>query len=158
MKTRVISRLLTTRSPGQTLAEFGVTSLVFLMLIFGIMEMAEAVNAYNDMSTAAREAARYAIVHSPTSANSPCPTSGDCPAVQTWAVGYAPFLAQTDVTARFTCETTNTCTAPNGAATVTPASQDYAVITITHSYPIQVPGTPAVNLSLSASSRMLVAQ
>ena len=157
MKTRLVARLLTTRSRGQTLAEFAVTALVFLMLIFGIMEMGLAINAYNDMSSAAREAARYAMVHSPTSANSPS-TSAPHGDIQGVAVNYAPFLSTSDVSATFTCEATSTCTGPHGKSTATPPSQNYAVITITHSYPINIPGTSAVNLSLSASSKMLVAQ
>lgn len=146
MNIRRVLRLLTNRSAGQTLGEFAVTAGIFLMLIVAIMEMALAVNAYNDMSSAAREAARYAMVHSPTSSNSPCPggTNVQCPAVQNQAVNYAPFLSTGDVSATFTN--------PTGSAS------DYAVVVITHTYPVKIPFISAINLSLSASSKMLVSQ
>jgi Flp pilus assembly protein TadG len=146
MNTRRLSRFLKGRPSGQTLWEFGYTSVVFLMLLFGIMEIAQAVNAYNDISSAAREAARYAMVHSPTSSNNPCPTGTgvQCAAVQNQAVSYAPFLSATDVSATFSNPTN--------------PAQDYAVVVITHTYPLSIPFTAAVNLNLSASSRMLVAQ
>jgi Flp pilus assembly protein TadG len=143
MNRRGISTALAHSCAGQTLAEFAMTSSVFLLLLFAIMETALAVNAYNNVSTAAREAARYAMVHSPTSANSPCPAS-DCSAVQQQAVNYAPFLALSDVAVTFTNPTTPT--------------QDYAEIQITHTYPLNIPFMSAVNLHLSASSQMLVSQ
>jgi len=144
MKRRRVSLLLASRSAGQTLAEFAVTATVFLLLLFGIMQMAMAVNAYNDVCTAAREAVRYAIVHSPTSANNPCPSSGQCAAVQLQAVSYAPFLSQSDVSATFGV--------PTGL------SQDYALVQITHTYPLKIPFMSSINLHLKASSQMLVSQ
>ncbi len=126
------------------MAEFAVTATVFLSLLFGIMEMAQAVNAYNDVSTAAREAARYAIVHSPTSANSPSqgPSYTD---IQQQAVNYAPFLSTSDVTVSFPADAQ------------LPSKTD-ALVQITHTYTLSIPFVSAVNLQLSASSRMLVSQ
>ncbi|MGA7871913.1 MAG: TadE family protein [Candidatus Binatus sp.] len=122
------------------MAEFAVAATVFLLVLFGIMEMAIAVNAYNDVSAAAREAARYAIVHSPTSA---VPESDST--IAGIAVNYAPFLAASDVTVSF----------PSDARI--PAQSD-ALIQITHTYPLEIPFMPSVNLHLSASSQMLVSQ
>jgi Flp pilus assembly protein TadG len=146
MKMRRVSGLLARRSPGQTMMEFVLVAGAFFLLMFGILEMALAVNAYNDVSTAAREAARYAMVHSPTSNNNPCPTGTgvQCPAVQAQAVSYAPFLSTTDVSATFSNPSSST--------------SDYAVIVITHTYPLSVPFMSAVNLNLKASSTMLVSQ
>ncbi|MGA7871108.1 MAG: TadE/TadG family type IV pilus assembly protein [Candidatus Binatus sp.] len=122
------------------MAEFAGTATVFLLLLFGIMEMALAVNAYNNVCTAAREAARYAIVHSPTSA---VPESNST--IAGIAVNYAPFLTTSDVTISF----------PSDAEI---PSQKDALIQITHTYRLHVPFMSAVNLHLSASSRMLVSQ
>jgi Flp pilus assembly protein TadG len=158
MKKRRVSLLLASQSRGQTLTEFAMGLTVFSLLVYGIMQMALAVNAYNAMSTAAREAARYAIVHSPTSAsNNSCPsgTGAQCTQVQNVAPKYAPFLSMSgcatptnsppcDVSATFTNPTSN--------------SQDYAVVVITHTYPLSIPFLSAVNLNLSASSKMLVSQ
>jgi Flp pilus assembly protein TadG len=140
MNRRFISRSVASRSAGQAMAEFAVTASVFLLLLFGIMEMALAVNAYNNVSTAAREAARYAVVHSPTSA---VPESDDN--IAAVAVNYAPFLSASDVTVSF-------------PADAQIATQKDALVQITHTYPLNIPFMSAVNLQLSASSRMLVSQ
>jgi len=134
---------------------------VFLLLMFGIMEMAMAVNAYNNVCTAAREAARYAIVHSPTAAGSPCPSSGCsaaelqsvCTAIQQQAVDYAPFLSQ----GGGGCTTGDINVSFTNPPPASP-SQDYAVVQITHTYALNVPFMSAINLNLSASSKMLVSQ
>ncbi len=122
------------------MAEFAVSAGVFLLLLFGIMQMAMAVNAYNDVSTAAREAARYAVVHSPTSAVPE--TSSTIAGI---AVNYAPFLSTGDVTVSF----------PADARIPT---QSDALIQITHTYPLSIPFMSSINLQLSSSSRMLVSQ
>jgi len=144
MNRRMISLLLARKSAGQAMAEFAVVAAAFLLLIFGIMEMGLAVNAYNDVSTAAREAARYAVVHSPTSANNPS-TTPPYSDIQQQAVGYAPFLSTSDVTVSFPADAQLT-------------TQKDALVQITHSYPLNIPFMSAVNLQLSASSRMLVSQ
>jgi Flp pilus assembly protein TadG len=144
MKKRSLSILLTSRSAGQAMAEFAVVAAAFLLLLLGIMEMALAVNAYNDVSTAAREAARYAVVHSPTSNNNPS-TTPPYSDIQQQAVNYAPFLSTSDVTVSFPADAQ------------IPAQKD-ALVQITHTYPLNIPFMSAVNLQLSSSSRMLVSQ
>ncbi|MGH9943141.1 MAG: TadE/TadG family type IV pilus assembly protein [Pyrinomonadaceae bacterium] len=47
---------------GAYLVEFAVASLVFFLMLFGVMEFGRAIWAYNSMAHAAREGARYAIV------------------------------------------------------------------------------------------------
>jgi Flp pilus assembly protein TadG len=153
MKIHGISLPLPGRPAGQTLTEFAMTVTLFSMFLFGIMQLGLAVNAYNSMSTAAHEAARYAMVHSPTSANSPCPSTGSCPSVAQQAVNYAPFLAKTDVTATFSCQST-TPPSCNAAS----SNSDYAVVSITHAYPLNIPFMSSVNLNLKANSQMLVSQ
>ncbi|MGA9723416.1 MAG: TadE/TadG family type IV pilus assembly protein [Candidatus Binatus sp.] len=144
MNIRGTSLPLAGRPAGQTLTEFAMTATVFLLLLFGISEIALAVNAYNSMSTAAHEAARVAMVHSPTSANSPCPKTGACGPVTQQAVNYAPFLATTDVSLTWTDSSS--------------ATLDYAVVSITHTYPLSIPFMPSFNLQLKADSKMLVSQ
>jgi len=68
-------------------------------------------------------------------------------------VNYAPFLslggggcAAGDVNVAFT-----------NPPTASP-SKDYAVIVISHTYPLNIPFMSSINLQLSSSSRMLVSQ
>ena len=48
---------------GQTLAEFAVVSLIFIILVVGIVDLSRAVYAYNMVKNAAREGARFAVLY-----------------------------------------------------------------------------------------------
>lgn len=62
---------------GQALVEFALVLPVLLMLIVGLFDVARAVQAENTLAFAAREAARYAIVHG-SDAASPIPQCASC--------------------------------------------------------------------------------
>ncbi len=62
------------RLRGQSGAEFAKISLYILTFIFAVMQGVGAVNAYNFVTYAARDAARYAMVRGATS---PAPATGD---------------------------------------------------------------------------------
>ena len=59
---------------GQSGAEFGKIVLYFMIFIFATMQGVGVLNAYNFVTYAARDAARYAMVHGATS---PSPASSD---------------------------------------------------------------------------------
>ena len=61
-----------TRSRGQTLVEFALVFPIFIAVLVGMVDVGRAVWANNAVANAAREAARYAIVHGGTYSN-PCP-------------------------------------------------------------------------------------
>ena len=48
---------------GQALVEFSLVSIVFFLLVFGMVDVGRAVWNYNTLAHATREGARYAIVH-----------------------------------------------------------------------------------------------
>ena len=48
---------------GQALTEFALISLIFFMLVFGMIDIGRAVWHYNALAEATREGTRYAIVH-----------------------------------------------------------------------------------------------
>ena len=60
---------------GQALAEFALVSLIFFMLIFGMIDIGRAVWHYNTLSQATREGTRYAIVHGADSLDASGPGS-----------------------------------------------------------------------------------
>ena len=60
---------------GQALAEFAMISVVFFMLIFGMIDVGRAVWHYNTLAQATREGTRYAIVHGADSADPSGPGS-----------------------------------------------------------------------------------
>lgn len=132
------------------MAEFGVVVGAFLLVLFATMEMASAAYSYHIVSTVAREGVRYAITHSPTSANPESPAN-----IQTYAAGYASGLDTTNLTvaATFCPHSDSTCTlAP--AASVLPDAR----VVVTYNYPLTIPFMSRVTLTLSSSSRMLVSQ
>ena len=71
-----------TRQQGAELAEFALlfTSLpVFLVLIFGVMDFSRAMYAYHSLSSAARQATRFALVRGNSCTGFPtaCPADAD---------------------------------------------------------------------------------
>jgi Flp pilus assembly protein TadG len=71
---------------GAALLEFGLAFLVFLSVLYGIMEFGRIVASYNIISGAAREGARYAMVHG--SASGSVATASDVESVvRNWAIG-----------------------------------------------------------------------
>jgi Flp pilus assembly protein TadG len=66
------------RSRGQALAEFALVIPIFLALLFGMFDLGKVIWASNSLANAAREGARFAIVHGGSKAN-PCPAGPAAP-------------------------------------------------------------------------------
>ncbi len=61
MKTTSFARNRSRR--GQAVVEFGLSFLVFMFVMYGIMEFGRMIASYNILAGAVREGARYATVH-----------------------------------------------------------------------------------------------
>jgi Flp pilus assembly protein TadG len=127
---------------GQTMVEFALTATVLVLLIFGLINMAILVYNYNTACSAAREAVRYAIVHSPTGPN-PATTAQ----IQQVAINYAPALNLTS----------SNITVSWPADSNLP-SQDDAKVAISHNYNLQIPFLPSITVTVTSTSQMLVSQ
>jgi len=127
---------------GATMAEFAMVAGVCFMLLIAVMEMSSAVYSYHMVCTAAREGVRYAIVHSPTSAN---PATTD--QIQDYAKTYASGLDASQLTV--------TATFPNDPRLVT---QKDAQVVVSYNYPLSIPFMSPITLSLTSTSKMLVSQ
>jgi Flp pilus assembly protein TadG len=127
---------------AQATLEFAIAISVFLLLTSVTMKMALAVYNYNMVSSAAREAVRYAIAHGPNSPN-PASTSQ----IQQVAINAAPGmnLSATDVSVKW-------MTDPN-----LPSRQD-AQIQVSYPYTLQIPFMSTRTLNLTSTSQMLAAQ
>ena len=55
---------------GAAIIEFGLAFLLFFTVVYAIMEFGRLVSSYNILAGAAREGARYAMVHGSASGNS----------------------------------------------------------------------------------------
>jgi Flp pilus assembly protein TadG len=77
------------RQRGAALLETSLAILLFLGLVFAVIEFGRAVYSYNVLAAATREATRYAIVHG-SGSSSPA-TEADLKArVTKWAIGLNP--------------------------------------------------------------------
>ena len=127
------------RQAGQSILELALSIMIVLTLILSIMNVGYGVYCYHTIAYAARAAVRYAITHGP---NSPLPATNA--QVQQAAVNSAIGMNLT---------TSNvTVTWPTDAKISTMKD---AKVVIT--YPFQLYLAP-VNLSLTTTSQMLVAQ
>ncbi len=127
---------------AQTLVEFALVASIFLLLLFAIMQLSLAVLTYNTVCFAAREAARYGMVHGP---NSPNPATNA--QIQQIAINAAPSL-----NLQASNITVNWVTDPN-----LPSKQDVQV-KLTYTYAIQIPFVAPVTANFVTSSQMLVSQ
>jgi len=127
---------------GVTMVEFSLVASAFFMLIFGVIQMALAVFAYNSVCAADREAVRYAMVHGPSSAN-PATTSQ----IQQVAMNVAPSL---------NLQTSNITVSWPTDSNI-PSQQD-AQVTISYNYKIHIPFMSTITLPLSSNSQMLASQ
>src|SRR4051812_38686345 len=64
------------RGRGQAVSEFALVFPLFLLLVLVVVDLARAIYVYAVISDAAREGARYAIVHGSESATDNPPVSG----------------------------------------------------------------------------------
>jgi Flp pilus assembly protein TadG len=69
------------RSPGQALVEFALVAPIFLLLLFSIIDFGRAVYYIQALNNAAREGARYAIVHGGNSVSPSGPMPPQIPVV-----------------------------------------------------------------------------
>src|SRR5258708_21864533 len=127
---------------GQAATEFAMIATVLFLLTFGVMMLGSAVYSYNTISNAAREAVRYAAVHSSSSA-APATDSQ----IEQVALDYAQGvnLALTDVHVTWPPD-------PNKGM------RSDAQVQISYTYNLKIPFMSAVALPLSSTSRMLVSQ
>jgi hypothetical protein len=110
--------------------------------MFAVMQMALSVYNYNTVCTAAREAARYAMVHSPTSAN-PATNAQ----IQQIAINSAVSLNSSQLTV--------TVSWPTDANL--PSLKD-AQVKVSYLYQLQIPLMSPVSLTLVSTSQILVSQ
>jgi Flp pilus assembly protein TadG len=127
---------------GQTMVEFAMVATVFLLLLFGIMQMALTVYNYNTVCSAAREAVRYAIVRSPTSAN-PATTAQ----IQQIAINTAVGLNTSQLTI-----------AVSWPADANLPTQTDARVKVSYQYQLQIPFFSPLTMTLASTSQMLVSQ
>jgi Flp pilus assembly protein TadG len=128
------------RQRGSSLVEGALCFTVFLMILFGMIDFGRGVFAYNFISYAAREGARYAIVRGQSSGRAA--TNADITAfIKQEAVGLDPSAV-----------TVNTSWTPdkNSGSTVQ--------VQVQYSFQPIVPYMPSGPLTFGSTSKMLISQ
>ena len=160
---------------GQAMVEFALVIPVFILLMVGLFDLGRVVWVNDTLATAAREAARFAIVHGPTSACpvGPSPAGTELPVAgpgclypspsrqaikdvaHKWAAGTS-----ADVTVSVCYGVVTTCTGDTDQA-VTPAPTNVrgtrVTVTVTSTVDLSVPSLVGFSgFNLQATSTMLV--
>ena len=142
--------------------EAALTLMIFLVLLFGVVEFTRAVYAYNFVSGAARQATRWASVRGSTckSLSGGCPVSTNGP-VQTYVRGLAPGgIDSTQVTTTTTWpqNPTNCPATPSNAPLCdvkVVVSYNFNFITLTNKIPF-LPGL--ASFTMTSTSDMIISQ
>lgn len=154
------------RARGQALVEFALIAPIFFLLLFGLIEFGRAVYTIQILDNAAREGARYAIVHG---AASTCP-SGPMPngeanncdpsgakvakEVRRSAIGVAGLTSgDLSVVTRW-CSNVSTCT--TGLGNGTNARNQTVQVGVTYTYRTLVPLVPLPDFTLTGGSTLVV--
>ena len=143
------------RERGASLVEMTLSLIVLLTLVFGIIEVSEALYTYEIISDAAREGTRYAMVRgSACSAPiTPCPaTSAN---VQTYLRGIAlPGINPTLLTATATWPTTGSSCTPSVSPCNNPGN--VVQVTVNYSFRMALPFVRTSTITLTSTSQMVI--
>jgi Flp pilus assembly protein TadG len=147
---------------GSAMVEFALSAVILLTVCFGILGVALAMYSYAFVSSAARDATRYAIVRGAT-------LKTDCT-----APGYATCVAQVSDITQFvqqesfpginpnnltvsatwlnadgtSCGTSDSCKVPGS----------FVYVKVSYPYVLSVPLLPSETFNVSGSSQMVIAQ
>jgi Flp pilus assembly protein TadG len=143
----IVKRLRPRCARGQSLGEFGMVAAAFIMLVFGVINVARAVYAYNTVCFAASTAIRYASLNG-ASSSSPATSA----TVQSLVYSLADGL-----------DASSTCPANKAGAicastTWNPNNSAGSNVTVTVTYEFQPLSAllPAATLSLSSTETMVI--
>lgn len=164
---------------GSTLFEMAITVILFLVMLFGIVDFGRALYTYHFLSNAAREASRWASVNGSTCG--PGGSSTSCPSCDASCNGTAPMnngpaseadvlnyvksitppgidVTQVNVT---TCGTAGGTECPGSVpaqcATTVNAPGCTVQVQVSYNFPFLVPIVQSGSIPMSSTSEMVIA-
>lgn len=158
---------------GSQLVEFGISVVVVLTIIFGVMDFSRAMYSYHFANSAAQQATRYAAVRgagwTPTSCSTAAPPnftmSFACQAASTDVQNYVrslslPLIKTSDITAVTTWPgTTPTCTGACSTCTTPNSKGCYVQVTVKHKFAFFMPFLPrSAGFTINSSSQRVIQQ
>lgn len=143
---------------GNTMVEMALSALLLLCFIFGVMEICLALYTYHNISEAAREATRFAIVRgsSCTSWSTACPASDTDIETYVQNLGYPgidPDPSKLTVTPTWSAY-------PNGAScpATGPCNSAGNLVTVKvhYNFPLSLPYISITTIPMSSTSSMII--
>lgn len=140
---------------GSNLVEYGIVLVLFLTMLFGVIDFGRAMYAYHFVSGAAREATRYAMVRGSSCPATECPSG---PASTTDIQNYVMNVpAGIDATQLTVTPTWN----PGGSVTCNgiPNSPGCVVeVQVSYNFSFLLPFMPKSSILMTSSSEMTISQ
>ncbi len=130
------------RARGQSLVEFALVVPVFLMIAFGTIDFGLAFDASMNITSAAREGARFGVTNPSTSA------------ITTKVRDVAGNLNNSRLTISVSCRTAAGAACPGGMSGATTGTT--LVVTVNYSYPMITPIAFGTVIPLSSTAQMRV--
>jgi Flp pilus assembly protein TadG len=156
------------REEGGTLVEFALVLVLFLTVLFGIMEFSRFMYTYHFVSNAAREATRYAVVRGSTWKATSCggvTSTLCCDAAGTDVTDFVTSITPPGITSdSLTVTTTWPGTAPSGAkgkcTTTNGVNSPGCLVEVEVSYPFTfiLPFISKSTFTLESTSEMVITQ
>lgn len=135
--------------------EFAISSSILFMVLFGIVEFALGLYAYNFLAYATKDAARYAMVR-----GSNCSVLNDCPNVTNTQIqtfinteGYPGITSAVTTTTTWTCEPIPDPALQNANCN---APGDLVTVTATYPFTLSVPFMNQTALTFHSTSAMII--
>jgi Flp pilus assembly protein TadG len=147
-------------SGGQALAEFALVAPIFFLVLFGIIDFGRYVYYVQILNNAAREGARYAIVHGSNSLNPSGPpasgtTSSDptgtkvVAVVQNFAVGVIGDTSVLTITPQWLAQPS--CSSPG-----TNARENCVKVQVTYQFHSVIPVVPIPAIQITGESTLVI--
>lgn len=126
----------THRDKGASLVEFAVVAPLLFLLLFGVIEFGRAIATHTAVTTAAREAARFATTVG--TGDEAIPPYADCDAIRAAAFDKTPLLdtSQTDIDLSY--DNGEDCAGAVASGTIENGDRIEVVVTTTFRTPIPV--------------------
>jgi Flp pilus assembly protein TadG len=125
------------RSRGQSLVEFSLVLIPFLLLLLGIFDLGRGIFTYNGVAQASRELARVTAVHTCDTTKATCTlgTSPETASVRTTQNGLVPGLGGAGASVAYACTTINDTTV---SSVKCESNESTRFVKVTVSVPFQV--------------------
>jgi len=138
---------------GQNTLEAAICMTLFLMVLFGLIELSFVLYTYHAVAESAREGTRYAIVHGSACTPSGCTASAST--IESYVEGLGLLNASAmSVTTTWSAGTQSTCSP--SASCNNPGN--LVQVSVQYQIPLVLPFVKSTNVTMSSTSQMIISQ